>query len=88
MTTTTPITIGDRVHWTHSQTKGSRIHLSTKQGRVTDITGRLAWVKLRNGHEMFVAVASLRHADQKTDLTEFFEGLATAIVDGEVKVGS
>lgn len=75
---------GDRVTWTDVKRARGGFNLSSREGVIVGLFPHSARVKMRNGRLKTVWFDELRHADQKTSLTEFFEGMASAAKE-EVK---
>jgi hypothetical protein len=67
---------GDSVSWMHARSNGSSIGFSTRNGKITQINGGLAFVKMRNGRVENVWLKQLRKDGEKTELTEIFEDMA------------
>lgn len=70
--------VGDKVTWTHTSSSGKSISFKTRRGVITELTQRVATVKTPNNRQLTVFLSQLRHAGQKTQLTEMFDSLRTS----------
>ena len=62
--------IGDKVQWTHVQTRLSgMINFSAKEGTLVETNGGYAIVKMRNGRKASVPLGKLEAAGQPNELT-------------------
>ena len=66
--------VGDAVTWTHTTSSGSGFNFSTRNGKIEEIGGFSASVKMRNGRRAWVLLSRLRKEGQRTELTEMFMG--------------
>lgn len=69
---------GDTVEWTKTTRKGSSINMRQVEGKIVELTDKLARVKLRNGHTQIIS-RSLLHVsgagpNQLTSLVEAMAG--------------
>lgn len=72
--TTALFCVGDAVTWTHTTSSGSGFNFSTRNGKIEEIGGLSATVKMRNGRRAWVLISRLRKEGQRTELTEAFMG--------------
>lgn len=66
--------VGDVVTWTNTTSNGSGFNFSTRTGKIEEIGGYTAFVKMRNGRRAWVMLSRLRKEGQRTELTEAFMG--------------
>ncbi len=66
--------VGDAVTWTHTTSSGSGFNFSTRNGKIEEIGGFSASVKMRSGRRAWVLLSRLRKEGQRTELTEAFMG--------------
>lgn len=62
---------GDPVSWTRIRKKSTGYNFSTQYGRLVDIDGDIGKVNMR-GRVLSIPMDRLRHAKQRTALTEAF----------------
>ena len=66
--------VGDAVTWMHTKYNGNSFNFSTRNGKIEEIGGFSASVKMRNGRRAWVLLSQLRKEGQRTELTEMFVG--------------
>lgn len=70
--------VGDKATWTHVSGSGKTMTMSLREGVVESIDENgVATMKKKKGREL-VAVARLRAAGQKSQITEFVEAVVEA----------
>lgn len=66
--------VGDAVTWTHTTSSKGGFNFSTRNGKIEEIGGFSASVKMRNGRRAWVLLSRLRKDGERTELTEMFMG--------------
>lgn len=71
---TNTFAVGDKVCYMKVSSSGNNYRYSAREGVITKISGRVAHVKLRNGHTSTLALSSLTPAGQPNALTRMLMG--------------
>lgn len=71
---TNTFAVGDKVSYVKVTSSGNNYRYSAREGVITEIKGRVAYVKLRNGHTTTLALSKLTPAGQPNALTRMLMG--------------
>jgi ribosomal protein L19 len=73
---TNTFAVGDKVSYVKASSSGNNYRFSAREGVITEISvsGKVAKVKLRNGHTTTIALSSLTPIGQPNALTRMLMG--------------
>jgi hypothetical protein len=77
--------VGDKVTYTNKVIRGSRISLSTREGKILELNNVAARVRIGNGRKIVLPLSRLTKEGSPSEVTLAFEALCQAVKMAETK---
>lgn len=73
---------GDEVTWTHCRSNGRSIQFTRREGRIVEVGKVIALCKRHRATAEWVRIDRLRHAGDRSELTDLVMGMGTPLSPG------